>query len=276
MFAVEMNNVSFCYPDGTGAISDITLALRPNRRLALLGANGSGKTTLLTHLNGLHLPQTGTVSLWGIPVTPGNLSVIRRKVGILFDNPDNQLFSTTVAEDVAFGPFNMGCSDEEMKTRTEKALREMGITDLSDRSPCNLSWGQKKKAAIAGLLSMDIDLFVMDEPFSGLDPVAVDDFLVLLDTLYQKGKTLVISTHNVDLAYEWADEIGVISAGRLMAFGGIELLRDESLLKAAGLRPPVLARIFKEMEEQPRNFRQAAQLIQNMAGFRKSSKGEEV
>lgn len=264
MFAIEMNDVTFRYSDGTCAISKITLNLEQNRKLVLLGANGSGKTTLLLHLNGLLLPQTGDVSIFDIPVTKKNLSVIRQKAGILFDNPDNQLFSTSVAEDIAFGPFNMNCSPEEIKRRTDNAMNEMNISELAEKPPCNLSWGQKKKAAIAGLLSMDIDLFVLDEPFSGLDPDAISEFLDILDELYKKGKTLVISTHDVDMAYSWADDVIILNEGQIRAVGGYELLRDDHLMKEAKLRRPALVEIFDGIGKYPRNLEQAMKTIDQM------------
>ena len=257
MFAVDVRNVSYRYPDGTEALRNVSLSVRENRRLAILGANGSGKTTLLMLLNGLHLAQSGSVRIFGETVTKKNLRTIRRWVGVLFDNPDNQLFSTTVFDDVAFGPYNMGFSDADIRHRSERALDSVGIRELAGRPPHNLSLGQKKKAAIAGLLSMDLSLFVMDEPFSGLDPNSVEEFLETLDRLHRNGCTQIISTHDVDLAYGWADDIVIVDDGRIVVAGNPETLHDERLLNESRLRLPSLVRIFADTPYRPRTLREA-------------------
>lgn len=262
MTAIEIDKLSYRYPDGTTALRDISLKVERNRKLAILGANGSGKTTLLTHLNGLLLPQAGSVTILGEPVVKKNLRNVRQKAGILFDNPDNQLFSTTVQDDVAFGPYNMGFPEAEIDRRTEQALSRVGIGPLAEKPPHNLSLGQKKKAAIAGLLSMDLELFAMDEPFSGLDPQSVDDFLEILDDLHRRGHTLVISTHDVDLAYAWADEIIILKDGALAASRTCDLLDDEALLKESRLRLPLLARIFGNTGHHPRTVEEARNILE--------------
>lgn len=259
--AIEIRNLSYRYHDGTKALKDVFLEVRRHRKLALLGANGSGKTTLLTHLNGLLLPQSGSVKIFGEALEKKNLRFVRQKVGILFDNPDNQLFSTTVFDDVAFGPFNMNCSESEIQRRTEEALTAVGIRDLAGKPPHNLSLGQKKKAAIAGLLSMDLELYAMDEPFSGLDPQSVGEFLEILDALHRRGCTLIISTHNVDLAYSWADDIVIIADGRITAIGGYEILHDELLLKNSRLELPTLVQIFASTAFRPRNIDEARNFV---------------
>lgn len=268
MTAIEIHDLSHRYHDGTEALRNISLKVEGNLKLAILGANGSGKTTLLMHLNGLLAAQTGSVDIFGEAVTKKNLQTIRRKVGILFDNPDNQLFSTSVFDDVAFGPYNMGYSEPEIRRRTEDALSSVGIRDLTDKPPHNLSLGQKKKAAIAGLLSMDLELFAMDEPFSGLDPGSVEEFLAILDDLHRNGHTLIISTHDVDLAYAWADEIVILAEGRIVASGSSDLLRGETLLKESRLRVPLLVQIFEETGCSPRNSQEAADCLRDMQNKR--------
>ena len=264
MTAIEINGLSHHYHDGTAALRDINLTLAKNRKHAILGANGCGKTTLLMHLNGLLLPQTGSINVLGQPVTKKNLRAIRQKVGLLFDNPDNQLFSTTVREDVAFGPFNLGCSESEIRQRTDHAIVSVGIDHLAEKPPHNLSLGQKKKAAIAGLLSMDLELYAMDEPFSGLDPQSVTEFLKILDDLYRKGCTLVISTHDVDLAYSWADEIVILAEGRIAVTGHHEILHDAALMQESRLQRPLLAHIFEGTGLCPRNPQEAAVCLRDM------------
>ncbi|MDR1493769.1 MAG: ATP-binding cassette domain-containing protein [Planctomycetaceae bacterium] len=264
-FAVEICRVSHCYPDGTESLKNVSLSIAKNRKLAILGANGSGKTTLMMHFNGLNLAQSGTVKVFGETVTQKNLREIRQKVGVLFDNPDNQLFSTTIFDDVAFGPFNMGYSEQEIIKRTNLALAETGICKLSEKPPHNISLGQKKKAAIAGLLSMQPKIFVMDEPFSGLDPESVTDFFNILDRLHQQGCTLIISTHNVDQAYAWADDAAILNNGHLVALGNWEILCDKAILAKAQLRLPMLAQIFGHTEFRPRTALEAEVLMKTPA-----------
>lgn len=257
MNAIEIENLSYRYPDGTEALKDVSLTLQGRRKLALLGSNGSGKSTLLAHLNGLIPAQTGLVRIFELPVTNRNLRLVRQKVAILFDNPDNQLFSATVFDDVAFGPFNMGCPDPEIRQRTDEALHRVGLDTLRDRPPQNLSLGQKKKAAIAGLLAMSPELLVMDEPFSGLDPGSIAEFLAILDVLYENEVTQVLSTHDVDRAYAWADEVAILKDGRLLASGPWELLHDPALMRESELRLPTLVQLFERTGHRPRNLEQA-------------------
>ena len=262
MNAIEIQNLSYCYPDGTEALKNVSLTVGGGKKLAILGANGSGKSTLLAHLNGLLTAQVGSVQICGDAITKKNLRTIRQKVGILFDNPDNQLFSTTVFDDVAFGPYNMGLSESEIKERTNNALHQTGLTALADRLPQNLSLGQKKKSAIAGLLAMTPRILVMDEPFSGLDATSIAEFLGILDDLHKKGVTLVISTHNVDHAYAWADEVAILNEGQLAASETYELLHDETLLVESRLRLPMLVQLFQGTEYRPRNVQEAQKLMQ--------------
>ena len=265
MTAIEIDGLSYNYHDGTAAIREIDLKIAKNRKVAILGANGSGKTTLLMHLNGLLLPQSGTVHIFGESVTKKNLRNIRQKVGILFDNPDNQLFSTTVRDDVAFWPYNMDCNESEIKRRTELAIAAVGIGALAEKPPHNLSLGQKKKAAIAGLLSMNLKLYAMDEPFSGLDPLSVGEFLAILNELHGCGNTLVISTHDVDLAYAWAEDIIILDQGQIAAAGGNEILHDNTMLTKSRLCLPTLYKLFAETQFKPRTVQEAHECISRMA-----------
>jgi len=251
MNAISINNLSYKYPDGTVALNNISLDVKKNIRLALLGANGSGKTTLMLHINGLLLPQTGHIDIFDEKISKHNLRRIRSKVGLLFDNPDNQLFSTTIYDDVAFGPYNMGLSETEIDSRVKSALEMVGLSHLADRPPHNLSLGQKKKAAIAGLLSMSLDVFVMDEPFSGLDPASVTDFLGILKDLHTNGATTVISTHDVDLAYGWSDEVAIMNEGEIVAYGDISILRNKELVDKWNLRLPMLSETFMDTKYMP-------------------------
>jgi len=216
MSAIKVQGLSYTYPDGTDAIKDLNLHIEKNTRVAILGANGSGKTTLLYHFNGLILPQKGQVEIFGDEVSKENIKTIRQKVGLLFDNPDNQLFSTTVFNDVAFGPRNLDLDEKIVIEKVQKAMDMVSINDLKDKAPYNLSLGQKKRVAIAGILAMGTSLLLLDEPFSGLDPRSHKHFLNILDDLFAKGATQVISTHDVDMAYSWADEVFILDEGKIL------------------------------------------------------------
>lgn len=189
----------------------------------------------MRHLNGLILPQKGSVSINGQSITKRNADQIRQTVGLLFDNPDNQLFSPTVEADVSFGPYNLRMKDADVKRLTEDAMKEVGIFDLREKSPYNLSLGQKKRCAIAGVLAMKPDILLMDEPFSGLDPLSLEQFLETLTVLHKHGMTQILSTHDVDIAYEWADHVIVMSNGSVLAAGDQTIMQDAELMKKAGL-----------------------------------------
>ena len=262
MKAVEIRGLSYTYPDGTAALKDINMDILPNKRTAILGANGSGKTTLIYHLNGIFLPQEGRVSIGGLPVEKKNLEEIRRRLGLLFDNPDNQLFSTTVYNDIAFGPRNLKLKEEEVEARVLRVLKNIGIKDLKDRPPYNLSLGQKKKVAIAGLLAMEPEILVCDEPFSGLDPRSGGQLMEIINNLNSRGTTLVIITHDVNMAYAWAEQVIIMKEGKILVEGDSSLLRDEDLMKEASLETPLLADVFQGTGLYPRTAREASRLIQ--------------
>ncbi len=267
MQIVEIRNLSYKYPDGTQAINDISMNIKSGKKVAILGANGSGKSTLLQHLNGLILPQGGSIKINGINIEKKNLLEIRKNVGFVFDNPDNQLFAPTVLEDLAFGPRNLGLGEDKVVGLVHKILDLIGIKDLKDKQPHNLSLGQKRKVAIGGVLAMEPDILIFDEPFSGLDPQALEQFLEVLNTLYEMGKSLVITTHDVDIAYEWADEIIILKRGKVLKQGSIELLEDEELLKKANLSLPILCKIFKDFNLKARSVEEAREVISRMCNL---------
>lgn len=266
MKAIEIEGLKYKYPDGTLALKDINLAIERGKKVAILGANGSGKSTLLQHLNGLILPQQGSIKIDGVEVEKKNLRKIRKNIGFVFDNPDNQLFATTVFEDVAFGPRNLNIVEDTVITTVEKVLSLIGIDNLKEKQPHNLSLGQKRKAAISGVLAMEPEILIFDEPFSGLDPQSLSQFLDILDTLYKLGKSLVITTHDVDIAYGWAEEIVIIKDGEVLSHGDISVLEDRSILDSARLQLPVLYSIFKDTDIKVRNIEEARKHINNMYG----------
>lgn len=270
MLALEIKHLSYSYPDMTPALKEINLQFKKGKKTAILGTNGSGKTTLLYHINGIIPASKGSVRVFGREVIKENFNEVRRAVGLLFDNPDNQLFSTTVFGDVAFGPRNLKMDLKMVNKRVEESLQKMGIEELAGRPPYCLSLGQKKRAAIAGLLAMKPGLLAFDEPFSGLDPDVGRQFRDILDQLVQQGTTLVYSTHDVNLAYAWADEVVIMKGGRVLSSGGYNLLRDEKVLNQASLPLPMLAQLFRNNDEQPRTMEEAMKVIEKQSSVRQA------
>lgn len=274
MNAVEIRGLTFTYHDGTRALQQLDLTVKKNKKTVILGSNGSGKTTLIYHFNGTFLPQEGEVRVLGLPVKKENLGEVRKKVGLLFDNPDNQLFSTSVYHDVAFGPRNLGLGEEEVRARVNRVLNLVDLGELKSRPPYNLSLGQKKKAAIAGLLAMEPEILVCDEPFSGLDPYSARQFLDILDNLAAGGATLVLSAHDVNLAYAWADEVVILKDGQLLERGEAALLQGRELMEEARLAVPLLAETFSGTGYYPRTAREAGGLFQGNRGMLRGDKNK--
>lgn len=237
---IEIRGLGYRYPDGTVALDGVDLHIHQGERVALLGPNGAGKTTLILHMNGIHLPQTGSVAVSGYPVTDDNLVDIRRRVGIVFQDPDDQLFMPTVREDVGFGPANLGLSGGELDERVNGALASVEVSDLADRPPNHLSFGQKRRVAIAGVMAMQPEILVLDEPTSNLDPASRKDLTAILDSL---DVTQLIVTHDLLYALEICERSLIIDAGRIVAdgptrqvLGDPELLAEHRLGLPAGLR----------------------------------------
>ncbi len=239
---LELDRLCHAYAPGSEALRGVQFVLRRGEMTALVGANGAGKSTLLLHVNGLLMPTSGSVRVMGRPVAKDCLAEVRRTVGFVFQQADDQLFMPTVAEDVAFGPRNMGLPDEEVARRVKEALDEMGIAHLKDRSPHTLSAGEKRSAAIASILSMRPAFWVMDEPTAGLDPRSRRALIALVRRL---SPTLLLATHDLDMAWELCPRTIVLSRGRVAADGITrELLADAELMEASGLELPYSARRF--------------------------------
>jgi cobalt/nickel transport system ATP-binding protein len=210
--AIQINDLSYTYPDGTRGLAGVTLSVPPGQSVAILGPNGAGKSTLLLTLPGL-IFGTGRIVVSGMPVTPRTVREVRKRVGIVFQNPDDQLFCPTVYDDVAFGPENMGLSDEEVKRRTRDALSSMGLSAYERRSSHHLSYGEKKRASIATILAMDPAIIAFDEPSANLDPEGVHDLCTVIGTI---TKTKIVVTHDIALAGKLADRAVVMREGRVI------------------------------------------------------------
>jgi cobalt/nickel transport system ATP-binding protein len=233
---IAVDDLSFRYPDGTAALDSVSLHIHHGERIALLGPNGAGKTTLVLHMNGIHLPQTGSVSVSGTPVAKDSVMEIRSRVGVVFQDPDDQLFMTTVRDDVAFGPQNMGIHGEQLDQRVHEALSAVDIVDLADRPPNHLSFGQKRRAAIAGVIAMQPDIVVLDEPTANLDPAARRELTAILQGL---DVTQLIVTHDLLYALEVCERSVILDEGAIVADGPTkQILSDTELLEAHRLALP--------------------------------------
>lgn len=223
---IQVNNLSYAYPDGHQALTGINLNIRRGESVAFIGPNGAGKSTLLLHFNGI-LQSEGRVAVLGVPVTEKNLKEIRRRIGLVFQNPDDQLFSTTVFDDVAFGPINLGYSEEEVRQAVAAALEKVGMTGYEKRSPHHLSLGEKKRIAIATILSMSPEVIVMDEPTSNLDPRGKWQFIELLQEL---PVTRIVATHDLELVRALCDRVVVLDGGHVVADDATEVILNDTLL----------------------------------------------
>ncbi len=233
---LEIKNLSFSYPNGYQALKNVTLSVGPDERVALVGPNGAGKSTLMLHLNGLLRSTSGQVYVGGLPVAEEHLGQIRAWVGLVFQNPDDQLFSPRVFDDVAFGPLHMGLDEEEVRRRSMEALAAVGMSDYADHISHHLSLGQKKRVSIATVLSMDPKILVLDEPTAGLDPRARRSLINLLTGMQC---TMLVATHDMRMVQELFPRTIVLDEGCVVADGPTnQILSDEALLQAHGLEKP--------------------------------------
>ncbi|MFD1933052.1 energy-coupling factor ABC transporter ATP-binding protein [Nonomuraea mangrovi] len=236
MKSLEVSELAYAYPDGTQALFGVDLSIGRGERVALLGPNGAGKTTLVMHLNGILTAGHGTVSVAGTPVRADTLKEVRQRVGLVFQDPDDQLFMPTVRDDVAFGPANMGVRGEELERRVKNALDRVGMADHLDRPPHHLSFGQRRRVAVATVLVMEPEILVLDEPSSNLDPAARRELAEILRSL---DVTVLMVTHDLPYALELCERSLILSGGVIAADGPTRtLLADSALLAEHRLELP--------------------------------------
>ncbi|MFJ7366608.1 energy-coupling factor ABC transporter ATP-binding protein [Peribacillus frigoritolerans] len=238
------------FADGTFALKGLSLTIQQGKKIALLGNNGAGKSTLFLHLNGLLQPTAGKIKFKGKKMKYDRKALLslRKQVGIVFQDPDSQLFSANVQQDISFGPMNLGWDRNAVKEKVNWAMAETEVTELKDRPTHFLSLGQKKRVAIAGVLAMEPDVWLLDEPTAGLDPYFSRQIMNLLDSIHHPDKTIILSTHDVNLAYQWADEVVVMNDGKVIYQGDpVSVFHDGDVLLQAHLEKPWVFEMFQAL-----------------------------
>ena len=275
---LEALDLHYTYPDGTRALRGVTLRVPEGSKVAVLGPNGAGKTTLFLHLNGLLRPRKGTVRFAGREVRYDRKSLgeLRRAVGMVFQDPDSQLFCASVFEEVSFGPANLGLAPEEVRRRVREALQATDAEDLAERPTHYLSYGQKRRVCVAGVLAMEPRVLICDEPTAGLDPRQSAGLVELLDRVACRSGTVLIATQDVDLAYSWADYAYFMDGGRVVGEGlPQEVFRDARLLESWSLTRPWLVEIHEQLSRRgwlpdglplPRTKEQLFDYMQRVSG----------
>ena len=250
---LEVQNIKYSYNKDYQALKGVSLKVEKGEMVALLGKNGAGKSTLFLHLNGIYEPDEGKVFIDGEELKYDKKSLLkfRQKVGIVFQNPDDQIFAPTVEEDVAFGPLNLKLPMEEVQKRVTESLARVGMSGFEKKAPHHLSGGQKKRVAIAGILAMKPEIMVLDEPTAGLDPQGVRGLSKLLKELNDEGITIIISTHEVDLVPNYAKKVFVLVDGLLIAEGTPkEIFAQPEILDKANLEVPIVTELFQNLEKE--------------------------
>ena len=265
---ISVKNLRFSYPAGVKAINDISFEIKRGERVALLGPNGSGKSTLILLIAGLLMPQKGEIKVLNEQTTSKAFQKLRQKIGIVFQDPDDQLFNQTVIEDVAYGPKNLGLSKEQIQERCTHILEDIGISHLRDRPPHRLSFGEKKKVSLATALVLRPELLILDEPTANLDLASRRSLIDMLNALNAEGTTIVVSTHDVEALPELVDRVIIVSHGSLLGEGEIHsVLQNANLLASAGLEPPSIIRLFSSLidrnlvDKLPLTFEEAKDLL---------------
>ncbi len=250
---LKAENIHYSYVSDKKALKGVSLDIHEKERLVILGANGSGKSTFFLNINGVLKPERGAVYYKDRLIDKSGIKELRKNVGIVFQDADNQIIASSVRAEVSFGPMNLGLSREEVKKRVDDALNYMNIHHLIDRPPHYLSGGEKKRVSIADIIAMDSKIIIFDEPTASLDPKNVVIFEEALDKMSGDGKTLVISTHDIEFAYRFADRIVVFCDGNIIADGSpIDVLDNEKVLKTANLIKPILLVVFETLVEKSR------------------------
>ncbi len=266
---VTVEDAKFSYPAGVSALKGVSFEIKQGERVAILGPNGSGKSTLILLIAGLLTPSKGQIKVFGQLTSSKGFPKLRSRIGIVFQDPDDQLFTPSVKEDIEYGPKNLGLSPEVISQRCEHILEDIGIGHLKDRPPHRLSFGEKKKVSLATALILRPELLILDEPTANLDLLSRRALIDMLNELNAEGTTIIVSTHDVEALPELADRIIVVSHGLLLGGGEMhKVLQDVALLESAGLELPSIARLFTKLKdlglvnEVPITYEEALGLLQ--------------
>ncbi|WP_129598081.1 energy-coupling factor ABC transporter ATP-binding protein [Methanohalophilus profundi] len=243
--AISVRNLNYAYPDGTLALKDIELHVKKGEKIGILGPNGAGKTTLFMHLNGVIKNPDGEVNIFNQDISSLKTEERIHRVGVVFQDPDDQLFMPTIFDDVAFGPINMGLNKEEVHKRVSSALKTVGLSGFEERVPHNLSYGQKKRAAIAAVLSMEPEILILDEPTANLDPRSKAELIKLVNRLNSQGITTIIASHEVNTLPELVDRIYIINREIIAEGTPREIFSDWQLLRDNNLEAPDVFKLFQ-------------------------------
>jgi cobalt/nickel transport system ATP-binding protein len=248
---ISVEDAKFSYPAGVSALKGVSLEIKQGEKVAILGPNGSGKSTLILLIAGLLTPSKGEIKVFGQLTSSKDFAKLRSRIGIVFQDPDDQLFTPSVKEDIEYGPKNLGLPAEVIRERCDHILEDIGIGHLKDRPPHRLSFGEKKKVSLATALILRPELLILDEPTANLDLLSRRGLINMINELNAEGTTIVISTHDVEALPELADRVIVVSHGLLRGGGEMhKVLRDAELLESSGLEPPAIVNLFSELEAQ--------------------------
>ncbi len=249
---IRTEDLEFYYADGTKALDGVNIEIKRGEKVAIMGANGSGKSTFFLTLNGVSKPSSGKVYIDGkaIDYSRKGLIEVRKKIGIVFQDPDNQLFSSSVRQEISFGLFNLGFDHDEAACKVENVIKDLNIDEFADKPTHFLSGGQKKRVAVADILVMEPEVIILDEPASGLDPKHIKLLDDLIDRLSDRGITVIIATHDAQRSLSWADRLVLFHKGKIIGQGLAEdILRNEQLLKTTNLEKPAVLRLFDNLVE---------------------------
>jgi len=277
---ISLEDVSYRYHAGIDALRNVTFSVSKGERVGILGPNGAGKSTLVMLLAGLFLPTSGDVKLFGTSTKSKEFEALRPKIGVVFQDPDDQLFNNTVIEDVAYSLRNLGVDKESANRRALEVLEQLGITHLSNRNPYRLSYGEKKRVSIATALVNSPEVLILDEPTANLDLKSRRSLVELVNLLNRQGLTLVVSTHDVEILPDLVERVLIIESGRTVVEGAVRpVITDEQLLGKASLEPPAISRLFLKLqrkglvEEVPASFDEAMALLERLLSDKKGQSG---
>lgn len=245
---LKIKDLHYVYGSGEAALNGVSLDISEGEKIAVIGSNGAGKSTFFLNINGVLTPEHGEISYRGSVINKKNINELRKNIGIVFQDADNQIIASTVFSEVSFGPMNLKLKKEEVAERVEEALAYMNISDFRNRPPHYLSGGEKKRVSIADIIAMKPEIIIFDEPTASLDPLNARMLEEVLNKIEQEGKTMMISTHDVDFAYRWAQRAIVFCQGKIIADGTpLEIFKNKEVLERANLKQPVMLEIYESL-----------------------------